>query len=50
MIYAYIRISTNKQDCENPKIGIEAKTKSQDLNIQNIVKIMIYLVLKSLKN
>lgn len=23
MIYGYIRVSTDKQDCENQKIGIE---------------------------
>lgn len=38
MIYAYIRVSTNKQDCENQKIGIEAKAKSLGLNIQKYIE------------
>ncbi len=28
MIYGYIRVSTDKQDCENQKLGIEAKAKT----------------------
>ena len=28
MIYGYIRVSTDKQDCENQKLGIELKAKS----------------------
>ena len=50
MIYAYTRVSTNKQDYENQKIRIKAKTKSLGLNIKNISKIMVYSILKSLMN
>ena len=32
MIYGYIRVSTNKQDCENQKLGIEAKAKKTWFN------------------
>ena len=38
MIYGYIRVSTDKQDCENQKIGIEAKAKSLKLSIDKYIK------------
>lgn len=38
MIYGYIRVSTDKQDCENQKIGIEAKAKSLKLKIDRYIK------------
>ena len=28
MTYGYIRVSTDKQDCENQKFGIEQKARS----------------------
>ncbi|MDD4519613.1 MAG: recombinase family protein [Alphaproteobacteria bacterium] len=38
MIYGYIRVSTDKQDCENQKIGIEAKAKSLGLTIHKYIE------------
>ena len=38
MIYAYIRVSTDKQDCENQKLGIEAKARSLGLKIQKYIE------------
>jgi DNA invertase Pin-like site-specific DNA recombinase len=37
MIYGYIRVSTDKQDCENQKIGIEAKAKALGLTINKYI-------------
>lgn len=34
MIYGYIRVSANHQDCENQKLGIEEKAKSFGLKIE----------------
>lgn len=34
MIYGYIRVSTDKQDCANQKIGIEQKAKALGLQIE----------------
>ena len=33
MIYGYIRVSTDKQDCENQKVGIEKKATAWGLNV-----------------
>ncbi|MDE6250470.1 MAG: recombinase family protein [Alphaproteobacteria bacterium] len=33
MIYGYIRGSTDKQDCENQKLGIETKSGAFELRI-----------------
>lgn len=33
MIYGYIRVSTDKQDCENQKVGIEKKASSLGLSV-----------------
>lgn len=38
MIYGYIRVSTDSQDCENQKIGIEAKAKSLGLVIEKYIE------------
>lgn len=38
MIYGYIRVSTDKQDCENQKLGIERKAASLGLSIQCYIK------------
>ncbi len=38
MIYGYIRVSTDKQDCENQKMGIEAKAKSLGLVIEKYIE------------
>lgn len=37
MVYGYIRVSTNKQDCENQKIGIEQKATILGLKIQKYI-------------
>lgn len=37
MIYGYIRVSTDKQDCENQKLGIEHKAASLGLNIDEYI-------------
>lgn len=34
-VYGYLRVSTDKQDCANQKIGVEALAKKQGLNIKN---------------
>ena len=36
MVYGYIRVSTDHQDCENQKLGIEAKAKSLNLHIDKL--------------
>jgi len=41
MIYGYIRVSTDKQDCENQKLGIEAKARALNLSI-DILRIRVY--------
>ena len=38
MIYGYIRVSTDKQDCENQKIGIEQKAKKLGLIIEKYIE------------
>ncbi|MBD5389047.1 recombinase family protein [bacterium] len=38
MVYGYIRVSTDKQDCENQKIGIEAKAASLGLRIERYIQ------------
>lgn len=38
MIYGYIRVSTDKQDCENQKLGIENKAKSLNLRIDKYIE------------
>ncbi len=34
MVYGYIRVSTDRQDCENQKIGIEGKAAALGLRIE----------------
>ncbi len=38
MIYGYIRVSTDKQDCENQKLGIEAKANALNLRIDRYIE------------
>ena len=38
MVYGYIRVSTDRQDCENQKLGIEAKAKSLNMHIDRYIK------------
>jgi DNA invertase Pin-like site-specific DNA recombinase len=38
MIYGYIRVSTDRQDCENQKLGIETKAKALGLSIEKYIK------------
>lgn len=38
MIYGYIRVSTDKQDCDNQKIGIEAKAITLGLSIDKYIE------------
>ncbi len=38
MIYGYIRVSTDKQDCENQKIGIESKAKEIGVHIDKYIE------------
>lgn len=38
MVYGYIRVSTDHQDCENQKLGIEAKAKSLNIYIDRYIK------------
>ena len=38
MIYGYIRVSTDKQDCDNQKFGIETKAKSLNLHIDKYIQ------------
>lgn len=38
MNYAYIRVSTDKQDCENQKLGIEQKAQSLGLRIDKYIE------------
>ena len=38
MIYGYIRVSTDKQDCENQKLGIENKAAALGLKIDKYIK------------
>lgn len=37
MIYGYIRVSTDKQDCENQKLGIEAKATTLGMTIDKYI-------------
>ena len=38
MIYGYIRVSTDKQDCENQKLGIENKAKALGIIIDKYIE------------
>ncbi|GHU00930.1 invertase [Alphaproteobacteria bacterium] len=38
MIYGYIRVSTDRQDCENQKLGIELKAKALGLSIEKYIE------------
>ena len=38
MIYGYIRVSTDKQDCDNQKLGIESKAKSLGVKIDKYIE------------
>lgn len=38
MIYGYIRVSTDRQDCENQKLGIEAKARALGLKIDRYIE------------
>ena len=38
MIYGYIRVSTDKQDCDNQKIGIEQKAKALGFKIERYIE------------
>ena len=38
MIYGYIRVSTDSQDCNNQKLGIEAKAKELGLSIEKYIE------------
>ncbi len=38
MIYAYIRVSTDKQDCANQKLGIESKAKALGFQIERYIE------------
>lgn len=38
MIYAYIRVSTDRQDCSNQKLGILYKAKSLNLTIDKYIE------------
>lgn len=38
MIYGYVRVSTDNQDCENQKLGIEAKAKNLGIKIDKYVE------------
>ena len=34
-VYGYLRVSTDKQDCDNQKIGVEALAEKSGLSIEN---------------
>jgi hypothetical protein len=38
VIYGYIRVSTDKQDCENQKLGIESKASALGLCIDKYIE------------
>lgn len=38
MIYGYIRVSPDKQDCENQKLGIESKASALGLSIDKYIE------------
>lgn len=38
MIYGYIRVSTDRQDCENQKVGIEAKARKMGVRIDKYIQ------------
>ena len=38
MYYGYIRVSTDKQDCENQKLGIEQKAKKLGIRIEKYIE------------
>jgi DNA invertase Pin-like site-specific DNA recombinase len=38
MIYGYVRVSTNRQDCENQKLGIERKAQELGLTIDKYIE------------
>lgn len=37
MVYGYVRVSTDRQDCENQKIGIISKSEKLGLNIDKYI-------------
>lgn len=37
-VYAYIRVSTDKQDCANQKLGVDAKAKALGLTINKYIE------------
>ena len=39
MIYGYIRVSTDKQDCNNQKIGIDQKAKELGFKIDKYIEV-----------
>ncbi|KAA6347842.1 putative DNA-invertase from lambdoid prophage Rac [termite gut metagenome] len=38
MIYGYVRVSTDKQDCENQKLGVNAKAQQLELTVQKWIE------------
>ena len=38
MVYGYIRVSTDRQDCANQKIGIEGKARTLGLRIERYIQ------------
>ncbi len=38
MVYGYIRVSTDRQDCENQRFGIEAKASELGLRIEKYIE------------
>ena len=38
MIYGYIRVSTDKQDCNNQKLGIESKAVALGIKIDKYIE------------
>lgn len=34
-VYGYLRVSTDKQDCENQKIGVEELARTRGFSIKN---------------
>lgn len=37
MVYGYIRVSTDNQDCENQKLGIENKARALGLKVEKYI-------------
>jgi DNA invertase Pin-like site-specific DNA recombinase len=38
MIYGYVRVSTNKQDCENQKLGVNEKANQLNVSVQKWIE------------